>query len=829
MPSFNNPKVTNPINSDVSEIRELLKIVAKQDYTGATDLPIGTKRIVDITGGVQLQKYADNSWSSIGKLMHDVDQLDGYHASLIAAKKTIPVYNDNAQLVGDLTGNAGTATKLQTKRTIDIGGIASADAVEFDGSSNITIPINSINVSEDSLTGIVPIEHGGTGRNDGAATDVVFSNGGKASDYGQLGKSANITGKDLNSLVNAGNYFSSNGTVEQHYPYNMGENIYVNVSEHGIYRKQVLCSENQFWVRDSKDSGASWSGWILLSASRENAFYIYISKSGSDSNSGLDSSNPVLTIARALSIAHKMYPYGLNKSVIFRCGSGDWGDIVLNSLPFVLEFSDYAYSDVSEYSETLPKFTSICSKNSLVSIRNAVVQHIITETSGTITTAGYIRFSRLTAQNTSLIYMAATTAEISTMSGHTAVFYVNQRGQIVSGTTSYKIVENLSLSIAFATLYNNSVIHFNNASFALNSGVSITGKRYEISNGANAISSKTYLDSLPGSTSGTIAVGGHINGIPWGGGTGTKALMDDLSWKTPLLTSGGTVDGFIYLRTNDNYGGAIGASAASILYVTGLAKNNSALGAGYAQFYGTDHDSQPGTAEIVARDASSTSVHSIKATRGGCLADSKHIVRSVNGTNADASGNVALSLPYLPLTGGTLSGGLAVGGPSGYNIASIKDGVSHALLLFRNNNNGAYLWLRDNEDTSAAGAFDLTARLDSSTGSLVGKPNGQLFWNGKHIVRSINNVGADANGNVNITGIRVNNANYSDVLTGVVAGYGGPITLPNYGTWAYVATTNYRGWGAGSSDGASWGGIAAGGTTLNFDSRGTGYLCVRIG
>ena len=65
MPSFNNPKVTNPINSDVSEIRELLQILAKQDYTGVDDTPTGAKRITTVTGGMQLQQFSSDTLSSI--------------------------------------------------------------------------------------------------------------------------------------------------------------------------------------------------------------------------------------------------------------------------------------------------------------------------------------------------------------------------------------------------------------------------------------------------------------------------------------------------------------------------------------------------------------------------------------------------------------------------------------------------------------------------------------------------------------------------------------------------------------------------------------------
>ena len=832
MASYNDPKVTNAILQDVPAIRELIRSLAAMNPAGGghSDIPAGAIQLVPVNGGMQFRRFSSDSWQQITERFGiDVEKLGGYKPSTTAAPGTIPVYNSSGKLPGSITGNAETASKLETARKIDLGGFVAGTAVSFDGSKDITLNVTRIDVNNEAdnvLNGIISKAHGGTGRNDGAAADVILANGGKASDYGQLGKSANITGKDLNSLVNAGNYFSSNGTISQHYPYNMGENIYVNVSEHGIYRKQVLCSENQFWVRDSKDSGASWSGWILLSASRENAFYIYISKSGSDSNSGLDSSNPVLTIARALSIAHKMYPYGLNKSVIFRCGSGDWGDIVLNSLPFLLEFSDYAYSDVSEYSETLPKFTSIYSKNSLVSIRNAVVQHIITDKSGTITTTGYIRFSRLTAQNFSLIYMAANTAEIYAMSGHTAVFYANQRGQIVSGTTSYKIIENLSLSVAFAGLYVGSVVNFNNASFALNSGVSVTGKRYAISTGADAIATKSYLDTLPGSSSGTIAVGGHIGGIPWGGGASDQALMADLSWKPVLLQTGGTVTGTLFSKWNGVLKETTPSSDISKFPMVVQDTNSEAI-AYHA---------------LIQESSTGDNVYRSGINKGnlGCILDLRSDgSRAAISSNASlfylgatppdgVAGNAVITADwanrnigsklanYLPLSGGTFTNGTSINSLS--DVFSITAG-----------HNGGYLNIFTDAGTDQPGTTEIVAR--NSSGDIVhlikASRRGCLA-DEAHIVRFINGIGAGVDGNINITNIRVNNANYSDVLTGVIAGYGGPITLPNYGSWAYVATTNYRGWGAGSSDGASYGGTAAGGTTINFDSRGTGYLCVRF-
>ena len=56
----------------------------------------------------------------------------------------------------------------------------------------------------------------------------------------------------------------------------------------------------------------------------------------------------------------------------------------------------------------------------------------------------------------------------------------------------------------------------------------------------------------------------------------------------------------------------------------------------------------------------------------------------------------------------------------------------------------------------------------------------------------------------------------------------GSFVLPAGGTWAYHCGTNYRGWGEGSSDGAHWGGTAAGGTTIGVDGRGTACFAIRI-
>lgn len=61
-----------------------------------------------------------------------------------------------------ITGNAGTATQLQTPRTIGISGAITGQATTFNGSANITIPITALDVSA-ATTGILPVARGGTG------------------------------------------------------------------------------------------------------------------------------------------------------------------------------------------------------------------------------------------------------------------------------------------------------------------------------------------------------------------------------------------------------------------------------------------------------------------------------------------------------------------------------------------------------------------------------------------------------------------------------------------------------------------------------------------
>lgn len=90
---------------------------------------------------------------------------------------------------------------------------------------------------------------------------------------------------------------------------------------------------------------------------------------------------------------------------------------------------------------------------------------------------------------------------------------------------------------------------------------------------------------------------------------------------------------------------------------------------------------------------------------------------------------------------------------------------------------GAYLQLCGNAYSKGAGQFRLLAADSEHSAYLLGSPSGLLKWKDKNIVRSINNITADDNGNVNIT-------------VGGGGGGGGGVSTSESNTW--TAQQNFR-------------------------------------
>jgi len=159
--SWNNPALINKISDDVPEIKNLLIALLKMTDSNTEDVPVDAKRLYEVSGGVQFQKYTGTAWANIGKLMHDVDMLDGKHATSSATADTIPVRDANGRLAGDILGNAATASVASDLASgyvvpVSKGGTGASD--EAGARTNLGTN-NAANIT----TGVLAVANGGTG------------------------------------------------------------------------------------------------------------------------------------------------------------------------------------------------------------------------------------------------------------------------------------------------------------------------------------------------------------------------------------------------------------------------------------------------------------------------------------------------------------------------------------------------------------------------------------------------------------------------------------------------------------------------------------------
>ena len=205
MASFNGPKLTNPIRTDVPETQEVLVALAKQDPTPISDIPVGAKRLYEASSGKwQWQLYNGTSWAPVPFLQHNVDQLDGYHAAITPTANTVAVRNASGVLEDSITGNAATATSATTlSETLPVNKGGTGATTSAAARTNLGVPPTS-HASSGTAYGLGSNLNYGHVRGDGETTDVIageivvkdvlFNNSISLTSSGLLGKARYIGG-----------------------------------------------------------------------------------------------------------------------------------------------------------------------------------------------------------------------------------------------------------------------------------------------------------------------------------------------------------------------------------------------------------------------------------------------------------------------------------------------------------------------------------------------------------------------------------------------------------------------------------------------------------
>lgn len=233
------------------------------------------------------------------------------------------------------------------------------------------------------------------------------------------------------------------------------------------------------------------------------------------------------------------------------------------------------------------------------------------------------------------------------------------------------------------------------------------------------------------------------NASGWGE-TWTKCVnAADLGAYLPLDGSSSMVGSIQFDSTNSEIFVKQTANANRLIILGGDAWNSG----GAIYVCGKDRDVLPG--HVILRASDGSNVNEVKVSPNGeFLVGDKNIVRSVNGTNADASGNVAVTKDpngkaFVTTDGATMNGEFVRNGNLAVNTANnsymqICGGKTSA--------NGGTVAVYGVEHSSMPGAVVLTDNGD--TPAQLQLVNAGITHGGKNLVKSVNGVAADAAGNV---------------------------------------------------------------------------------
>lgn len=213
-----------------------------------------------------------------------------------ASSKAVKIAYDAAVAAQDA---GGSADKLVTARTIALSGGATGTATAFDGSADITIPVTGLDIGA-ANAGVLPAAHGGTGRNDGAANKLgtprtIAISGGATGTATAFDGSANIsipiTGLDVGK-ANAGILPPQRGGT--------GRTDGTVAAADRLATPRTITLTGDVTGSTSFDGSGNISIAAVAHVSNGREYFdsdttLYMTTSGKDGNTGLDSASPLKT------------------------------------------------------------------------------------------------------------------------------------------------------------------------------------------------------------------------------------------------------------------------------------------------------------------------------------------------------------------------------------------------------------------------------------------------------------------------------------------------------------------------------------------------------
>lgn len=258
MATFDVAKLLNKITQDIPGINTVLKALAKWDVSALTDVPDGAMQATtDTNNRLTIKKKVSDSYTPVAKLMHDVDMLDGYHASASATANAVAVRNAQGALPGNITGNAATAATAVALAAgsvvpLNQGGTEATTASQARanlgaaGSADFTAHIAK--QASPTVEGHIKL--------DALAADG--SNTAAPGGFG-LGKSLSLA-TDYNNCVVNGWYYGSNSTANKP-PTTANYHVFVQaINTSQVLQKAYRADGSDYYTRVC--SSGVWSEWV---------------------------------------------------------------------------------------------------------------------------------------------------------------------------------------------------------------------------------------------------------------------------------------------------------------------------------------------------------------------------------------------------------------------------------------------------------------------------------------------------------------------------------------------------------------------------------------